>query len=390
MGKLLLSGLILLAPMAAFAHGGEDHGEAPKQAAFAAPAGVILLPKESQFLLGVRTEPVSRRKLEMRTAVPGRVIPRTDRHAQIFAPVAGRVLSQGGQLPLVGTRVKKGQVLAVLQQSLSASEASGLATGRIQAEAAVGQAQAELEQARRDHERVKSLTGVVAQKEVQQAEVAVQVAEQEYTRAVRERELYAGAGQGGTGGKLSQFPLASPIDGVLVEANATLGEQVEPSKVLFTVLDSQVVWVEANVFPDDIPRIEEAREALVKVEGYADRWFPAKLFNLGQVVDESTRTVKVIFEVQNDDGRLRPGTFAEVAIGSGGEQESLAVPDAAVVEVEGRKRVYVHVSPEEFVARDVALGARDGEYHAVRQGLKEGERVVTRGTYQLRSAAGGQ
>ncbi|MDY7229853.1 efflux RND transporter periplasmic adaptor subunit [Hyalangium rubrum] len=390
MRKLLLSALILLAPVAAFAHGGEDHGEGPKQAASAAPAGVILLPKESQFLLGVRTEPVSRRKLEMRTTVPGKVIPRTDRHAQIFAPVAGRVLSQGSQIPLVGTRVKKGQVLAVLQQSLSASEASGLATGRIQAEAAVGQAQAALEQARRDLDRVKSLAGVVAQKEVQQAEFAVQVAEQEHTRAVRERELYAGAGQGGTGGKLSQFPLVSPLDGVLVEANATLGEQVEPSKVLFTVLDPQVVWVEANVFPDDIPRIEEAREALVKVEGYADRWFPAKLFNLGQVVEESTRTVKVIFEVQNDDGRLRPGTFAEVAIGSGGEQESLAVPDAAVVEVEGRKRVYVHVGPEEFVARDVALGARDGEYHVVRQGLKEGERVVTRGTYQLRSAAGGQ
>jgi cobalt-zinc-cadmium efflux system membrane fusion protein len=184
--------------------------------------------------------------------------------------------------------------------------------------------------------------------------------------------------------------LVSPLDGVLVEANATLGEQVEPSKVLFTVLDPQVVWVEANVFPEDVPRVEEAREALVKVEGYPDRWFPAKLFNLGQVVDESTRTVKAIFELKNDDRRLRPGTFAEVAIGSGGEQESLAVPDAAVVEVEGRKRVYIKVAPEEFVARDVALGARDGEYHAVHQGLKEGERVVTRGTYQLRSAAGGQ
>jgi multidrug efflux pump subunit AcrA (membrane-fusion protein) len=68
----------------------------------------------------------------------------------------------------------------------------------------------------------------------------------------------------------------------------------------------------------------------------------------------------------------------------------LAIPDAAVVEVEGRRRVYVKQGPEEFVARDVVLGARDGEYHAVREGLKEGERVVTRGTYQLRSAAGGR
>jgi cobalt-zinc-cadmium efflux system membrane fusion protein len=177
---------------------------------------------------------------------------------------------------------------------------------------------------------------------------------------------------------------------VLVEAHATVGEQVDPSKALFSVLDAEVVWVEASVFPEDVSRIEEAKEALVKVETHPGRWFPAKLFNLGQVVDESTRTVKALFEVRNEDGRLRPGTFAEVAIGAGGPQQVLAIPDAAVVEVEGRRRVYVKQGPEEFVARDVVLGARDGEYHAVREGLKEGERVVTRGTYQLRSAAGGR
>jgi cobalt-zinc-cadmium efflux system membrane fusion protein len=380
--------LLLLLPVATLAHEGEDHGP-PQQQAPAARGGTIHFPKESQFLLGVRTEPVAHRKLETRVTVPGRVIPRTDRYARLYAPVSGRLVASGGPVPLVGTRVKKGQVLGVVQQSLSASEASGLATGRIQAEAEVGRTQASLEQARRDLERVRSLQGVVAEKEVQQAQLAVTVAEQEHTRALRERELYTGAGTGG-GGKLAQFPLVAPLDGVLVEAHATVGEQVDPAKVLFTVLDPAVVWVEASVFPEDVARVEEAKEALVKVETHPGQWFTGKLFNLGQVVDESTRTVKALFEVGNADGRLRPGTFAEVAIGAGGPREVLAIPDAAVVEQEGRKRVYVKQGPEEFVARDVLLGARDGEYHAVREGLREGERVVTRGTYQLRSAAGGR
>lgn len=380
--------LLFLSPTVALSHGGEDHGPQASQPA-QTPGGAIPFPKESQFLLGVRTEPVQHRELETRVTVPGRVVPRTDRYARLFAPVPGRLVASGGTVPLVGTKVKKGQVLAVVQQSLSASEASGLATGRIQAEAEVGRTQAALEQAKRDVERVKSLTGVVAQKEVQQAELAVKVAEQEHMRAMRERELYEGAGTSG-GGKLAQFTIVSPLDGVLVEAHATVGEQVDPTKVLFSVLDASVVWIEASVFPGDVARVEEAKEALVKVETHPGTWFPAKLFNLGQVVDESTRTVKALFEVRNEDGKLRPGTFAEVAIGAGGRQQVLAIPDAAVVEVEGRKRVYVKQGPETFVARDVVLGARDGEYHAVREGLREGERVVTRGTYQLRSAAGGR
>ncbi|XXF75171.1 efflux RND transporter periplasmic adaptor subunit [Myxococcaceae bacterium GXIMD 01537] len=384
-GALLVLGVL---PALALAHGGEHAEPAAPQAA-PMKGGAIQLPKETQFLLGVRTEPVEKRELETRVTVPGRVLPRTDRYARLHAPVTGRLMMAHGALPLVGARVKKGQVLATVQQSLSASEASGLATGRIQAEAEVGRAQAALAQARRDLERVTSLSGVVAQKEVQQAELAVKVAEEEATRALRSRELYAGAGQAG-GASLARFDIVSPLDGVLVEAQATVGEQVEPSKVLFSVLDARVVWVEANVFPADVARVEEAKEALVKVETHPGQWFPARLFNLGQVVDESTRTVKALFEVDNPEGKLRPGTFAEVAIGAGGPSQVLAVPDAAVVEVEGRRRVYVKRGPEAFEARDVVLGARDGGYHAVRDGLREGERVVTRGTYQLRSAAGGR
>lgn len=387
--RLALLLTLAFTPAPVLAHGGEDHGDQPKAQPAPAVGDAIYFPKEAQFLLGVRTEPVAIRKIETRLVVPGKVIPRTDKHAQIFPPVAGRVLARNSRLPLVGERVKKGQVLAILEQSLSAPESTQLVTERIKAETAVSQAKAALEQAKRDLERVQSLTGVVAQKEVQRAELAVTVAEQDYERAVRERNLYSGAGPG-TGGRLTQFPLVAPLDGVLVEAHATVGEQVEPSRALFTVLDASVVWVEANVFADDVASVERAAEALIHVEAYPDRYFPARLFNLSQIVDENTRTVKAIFEVPNGERKLRPGTFASVAIGAGAREETLAVPDAAIVQLEGRRVVYVHTAPEEFVARDVSLGAKDGAYYTLKQGLQEGDRVVTVGTYHLRSAGVGR
>ncbi len=351
-----------------------------------APSGgqVVYFPKEAQFLLGVRTEQVARRTLESKVTVPGKIVPRTDRYAALFPPVAGRVLAPPGGLPLVGAKVRRGQILATVRQSLSAPESTQLAAERIKADSAVATARATLDQARRDLERVRGLGGAVAQKEVQKAELAVQVAEQDLQRAERERALFS-TGAAATG-PLRDFSITAPLDGVLVQAHATVGEQVDTAKVLFTVLDPRVVWVEASVFADDVARVEAARTATLHVEAYEGERFTATLFNLGQVVDESTRTVKVIFEVKNDAGRLRPGTFVEVAIGSGAREDVLVVPDAAVIEAEGRRIVYVHTAPEEFVAREVTLGPREDGFWAVRHGLTAGERVVTVGTYPLRSA----
>jgi membrane fusion protein, heavy metal efflux system len=376
---------VLLVASVAAAHGGEEHGEAPPSPVAAGPTFTV--PKETQFLLEIRTERARVRSLEARLVAPGKVVPRTDRYAQVSSPVPGIVIASGNAVPLVGQKVKKGQVLATVQQSLSASESTGLSTGLIQAEAEATRAQAALEQARKDLARLESLEGVVAEKEVQQAALAVRTAEEELNRARSAKEVLAGARQGqGT----ARFTLTAPIDGVLVEARATVGEQVDPSRPLFAVLDAAVVWVEARVYENDVARVESATGALVHSEAYEDQHFPARVYHVGQMVDESTRSVRVLFELDNREGRLRPGMFVDVAIGAGGAQPLLAVPEAAVVEEEGRAFVFLHTAPESFERREVVLGVRDGAWRAVRQGLKEGERVVVRGVATLQAARGGR
>ncbi|MBZ4415329.1 efflux RND transporter periplasmic adaptor subunit [Myxococcus sp. RHSTA-1-4] len=365
----------------------EGHGEAARPSQQPIVPGVAFtVPKETQFLLEVRTQRAAVRPLESRLVAPGKVAPRTDRYAQVSAPVPGRVLASGASVPLVGQRVKRGEVLALVQQSLSTSEATGLSTGYIQAEAEVSRAQAALEQARRDLARLESLQGVVAEKEVQQARLVVSTAEQEWARAKAARDVLSGARQGqGT----ARFPLVAPIDGVLVEARASVGEQVDPARPLFAVLDASVVWVEARVYEGDVARVESASGALVGTPAYEGQHFAARLHHVGQMVDESTRSVRVLFEVDNREGRLRPGMFVDVAIGQGGRRDALAVPGPAVVEEEGRAFVFVHTAAEAFELRPVVLGGRDGEWREVRQGLRAGERVVVGGVAALRMARGG-
>jgi cobalt-zinc-cadmium efflux system membrane fusion protein len=387
----LLGILVLLLPTIGFAHGaGHDHAPKAEEDLPSIPppppGEPIFLSKEAQFLLGVRTEPVNRAHIEASVSVPGKVVPRQDRQAHVFAPFAGRIRAPAVRLPLVGETVKRGQLLAILEQSLTAPEATQFLAEGIKAESEVQKAQSALELARRELARLASLSGVVAAKEVQRAEAAVKSAEQDVERARREVGLFDLAAKRARGGRLTEFPIHSPLSGVLVEAHAATGEQVDPSRALFTVLDPSVVWVAANVFAGDVAKVESTRAARIRTDAYPDRSFEASLFNLSQVVDEATRTVKVLFEVQNPDGRLRPGAFVEVFIGVGAE-EALVIPASALVEFEGKAVVYVHTTPEAFVARPVEVGSREGTHVAVK-GVREGDRVVTAGTYSLGAGRG--
>ncbi len=372
--------LVLGLPVVARSHGGEDHGEPQpaKSGSPSVPAGSVYMAKESQFLLGVRTVVAREREMEARVAAVGRVIPRIDAHAAIAAPQPGRIVTMPGRaLPFIGDKVKKGQALLVIEQTLGAADTGAMKSQAIAARAAAAQARARRDQAQRELERRRSLEGVVAQKEIQQAELELELTRRELELAEQQTSLFGGTG-------LQRITLTAPIDGTIVEANVSIGEQVAADQALYTIIDPATLWVEASVFETDVPKIEQAGAADIRVDGY-DTAFVGKVYRIGQIVDPTTRTVKVILMVDNAKGTLRPGMFAEVAVAAGQRATALAVPDAAVIEESGRRFVNVHVAPEEFARREVVLGARDVDDWAVKSGLKKGERVVTQGTYQLRT-----
>lgn len=410
----LMAGSVVGLQGASWAHEGESYGERKEQGSGGAsppvpqpprspapplpslpgppvspvsPSPPVHLSKESQFLLGIRTQPAQTRELGRRVSAPGRVIPKPELEAEVFAPQPGKVMAAGGfSIPRIGEWVKKGQLLVVIEQVLSAPERIQIAAERVRFDAEVRQAQERLAQEERDLERARSLRQVIAEKEIQRTETEYRVAQEELKRLEQAKALYDGAEEGKAEG-LKRFSLQAPIGGVITEAHLTQGEQVETSRQLFKIIDPSVVWVEAQVFEGQIPRIGSAQEAEVTSSIYPQETFQGKLVNLGQVIDELTRTVRTVFEVPNPQGRLLIGMFLTLSIGTGRPEKAIVVPAGAVLEQEGKRMVYIHTRPEDFVPRQVVVGTKEGGWVAIERGVAVGERVVTEGVYQLEAAA---
>lgn len=412
---------------AAFAHGGEDHDHGAAPARGAVSADVVFVPLESQFLLGVRTTRAVRATLADELRVPGVITAPPDRHAAVFAPQAGRVVVDARGLPALGSRVRRGQTLVVLEAALGVGERASFAVEAAQAEAEVSAARARLDAARAQSARLTSLAGVVARREREDAEVAVRDAEAQLALAEAKRAAY------GTTTTSTRITLTAPLDGVVADLDVSPGEIVEPGRRAFLIVDARELWVEARVAEGDIARIGKNAAAVVVVDAYPRLSFAASLLAAGEVVDPSTRTVKAIFRVDNAAAQLKLGMFAQVAIGAHaqaapahdhadhGDHDDhddhdhgdhgehgddhgddhgdhpapshdhddpvVVIPSAAVLDVDGRAVVFVRVGPERYARREVLLGRRQGDRVEVRAGLEAGERVAIASLLSLKNAA---
>lgn len=182
---------------------------------------------------------------------------------------------------------------------------------------------------------------------------------------------------------IDSFHILAPISGVVTEVNYTAGEWMEQGKKLLTIIDLSIVWVEANIFENDLPAIEDSHHAFIKSQTYPNREFKGALITLGKVLDPETRSVKAVFEAANPDEKLRPGMFVDVAIETKASEETMAVPSSAVLDKDGQRVIFLKTGPETFTMRQVEIGGQYGELTSVKSGIVEGERVVIVGNYQL-------
>ena len=359
----------------------------------------IVVPKETQVLFGIRTQVVQPSKIVSGVAANGIVRARPQFKGEVVVPVSGRT-RWGARTVTVGDTVRSGEVIAVLENVLSASEVASLeatrtdlATKGKQLQSEATQAKQRLDLARTELERSRSLydAGAAPLKRVQEAELAVKAAEEQYAAAQAGAQI-TGAGEERVT-PVRTFPLEAPISGVITEVNFTAGQQVEAGKSLFTIMDLSRVWIEARVYEKDLAAVTSTRLATFEVPAFRGEIFSigndakGKLLTVSPVVDPQTRTVSVIYDVANPGVRLRDGMFAEITIDTSGDREVLAVPQGAIVEEQGRKYVYVFLGGEHFEKRLVTLGAQGQEGAEILSGLKPGERVAIAGIYQLQSSA---
>jgi len=182
----------------------------------------------------------------------------------------------------------------------------------------------------------------------------------------------------------------------VIEKNALPGMYIEPAMDLYVIADLSRVWVLADLYEYEVPFVnvgQAATFAPIGVEGTpADQ--SATVAFIDPKVDASTRTVKIRLELENSDGRLRPGAYGTVrlAIPLG---EALTISSDAVLDTGTRQIVFVQTRGGRFEPRAVRLGARAGARVQVLEGLAEGEPVITRAQFildsesRLRAAAEG-
>jgi len=178
----------------------------------------------------------------------------------------------------------------------------------------------------------------------------------------------------------------APIDGIVVEKMAVKGQMVDAGMKLYRLADLSIVWVQSQIYEQDLALLKLGQEAEVSLSYLPDRKFRGRITYIYPTVDEKTRTAKVRMEFHNPGLFLKPGMFATVEIQAELEPEALLVPDTAVLRSGDKNTVFVALDGGKFEPRTVTLGARsEGDQIQVLSGLNEGERVVTSGQFMLDS-----
>jgi len=187
----------------------------------------------------------------------------------------------------------------------------------------------------------------------------------------------------------------SPVAGIVTEKKAVQGMRFMPGEMLFQIADVSSVWVQADVFEQDIAAVGVGQTAKIRINAYPGEVFEGRISYVYPTLKAETRTVPVRIELANPKGRLKPAMFAEVDIPVAGAASVVTVPNSAVIDTGKRQVVIVQLGEGRFEPRPVKLGARGGEFVQVLEGVKEGEMVVTSANFlidaesNLKAALGG-
>jgi RND family efflux transporter MFP subunit len=184
---------------------------------------------------------------------------------------------------------------------------------------------------------------------------------------------------------LPVLAVRAPIGGTIVEAEAAVGSFVEIGTCLGSIADLTSLWVQVNIFEKDLASVAPGARAEIEVAAYPGEVFQGTLIMVGSLMDESTRTVKGRVEAANAAAKLKPGMFADVRIIAKDPVTILAVPEQAVRTIAGKAVVFLPGPGGTFVRRDIRKGRTVEGYIEVVEGLKEGERVVTDGSFDIKA-----
>ncbi len=206
--------------------------------------------------------------------------------------------------------------------------------------------------------------------------------------ATRQRLSFLGFTDGQIGaleerGEVSNtVEILSPIAGNIIEKSTTAGMYVEPGTNLYTIADLSTVWLNAEIYQNELPDVRVDQEAVIRFGQIPGRNFTGKVKFLNPTLDRSTRSAKARIEVPNGDGALKPGMYGNVTLHTGGVKK-LSVSVDAVMNTGTREIVFVAGGGDVIEARIVRTGFRNDDRCEILSGLAAGERVISSANFLI-------
>ena len=231
-------------------------------------------------------------------------------------------------------------------------------------------------------------------REVQQAQAEVETARVDVAH-LRQSLVTLGDPVAGTGrdehrADISLVTLRAPVSGTVVERLVNVGAGIQAGTPLFTIANISTVWVIANVPEAQVGNLRVGTPAEVRSAALGNDAMAGRVNYIDPRLNEETRTARVRIEMQNPGERLKTGMFVEVgfqAASGAATDEALMVKSDAVQRISDRTVVFIpkEGEPGAFEVREVELGGEAEGYHRVISGLKLGEKVVTKGSFTLKT-----
>lgn len=340
-------------------------------AASATEAGITVTIAEMRPLAGIME-------------VPAKLLPNQDLEAHVGSFVQGRVRKVFAN---VGDVVREGQELL---------EVEGLEVGQIKA--SFIKAKAQMDYAEANYQRMKTLLEqkVGSQKAFLESQAEFDKARAEFSAedkrihsiGLTDADLLKFVVPGATekeGHIRDVLPIRAPIAGTIVERNIVIGQLVDASTLAFKIVNASTLWAEGQVHESALSMLIGKPDVAFTATAFPGEEFPGKVIYIAPVVDERSRTITIRAAIPNRAGRLKPQMFGELRVPTGGEAKGILVPAESVQKEQEVTSVFVALNDSTFERRTITLGASFAPMVEVREGLRPGEKIVTKGAFQLKS-----
>jgi cobalt-zinc-cadmium efflux system membrane fusion protein len=375
-GGLKLTGQLPVAPASSDRVNEEQTGKGHEEGHVEGAAGFVMLTSKQLKAGGVTVETAKPEPFSATLELPGQLQLNSEREARVIAPLGGRVRSVPVQ---VGMKVKAGAVLATLESRELAEASAGLLAARerrvlaestFQREEGLWQKKISAEQ---DY--------LAARRDLNEARIAEQGARQKLLALDISEADISGLRSGSS---LAHYSLRAPLAGTVLTRDLTLGESLGTDKAVFRIADLSSLWIELSLPATELALVQRGQRVFVSDGAQQGE---GRVLFVQPELDAASRTGSVRVEIDNRDGRWRPGQFLRAQLLGGKSVDVIAVPATALILLENRNVVFVE-GRGGFEAREVRLGRKAAGRVEILNGLAAGERYASGDVFLLKAELG--